>query len=318
MLDRECATDARRHNRLAVIGLAAIVGFVVFCFLGPLVYHPTSTSAQLMAANKPPGTPNFPLGSTNTGYDMLHQLMLGGRASLLIGVGAALLASAFGTLWGAVAGYVGGPVDALMMRIVDAFLSIPLLFVLLFLSRLTTPSVPSLTLGIAAFAWLGPARLVRGETLTLGNLEFVQAVKGMGGGNSRIIVRHVLPNAVGTIVVNATFQVADAILAPPRLSYSASASPPHAEWGGLLAGRHLARLRPLLVDDRLPAGDRGVGDARSTRRRRWARPLRRAPAGGARGMSDVIAFPGHDTCCRRCCRPLARWRSFAAGTGTEQ
>lgn len=225
-----------RHNRLAVIGLAAIVGFVVFCFLGPLVYHPTSTSAQLMAANKPPGTPNFPLGSTNTGYDMLHQLMLGGRASLLIGVGAALLASAFGTLWGAVAGYVGGPVDALMMRIVDAFLSIPLLFVLLFLSRLTTPSVPSLTLGIAAFAWLGPARLVRGETLTLRTREFVQAVKGMGGGNSRIIVRHVLPNAVGTIVVNATFQVADAILALAALSYlGLGIPPPHAEWGGLLA-----------------------------------------------------------------------------------
>jgi len=225
-----------RGNRLAVAGAVVIVGFVAFCFLGPLVYHPTSTSAQLMAANKPPGTPNFPLGSTNTGYDMLHQLMLGGRSSLMIGLGAALLASIVGTLWGAVAGYVGGPVDAVMMRIVDAFLSIPLLFALLFFSRLTTPSVPSLTLGIAAFAWLGPARLVRGETLTLRTRDFVVAVKGMGGGNLRAITRHVLPNTIGTIVVNATFQIADAVLALAALSYlGLGIPPPHAEWGGLLA-----------------------------------------------------------------------------------
>lgn len=224
------------QNRLAVLGLAILVGFFLFCFFGPLVYHTDQVHTQLGEANLPPGSPGHPLGTTNTGYDVLGRLMLGGRSSLIIGVGAALLASVFGAIWGAIAGYVGGPVDAVMMRIVDAFLSIPLLFFLLFMSRVVTPSVTTLTLGIALFAWLGPARLVRGETLTLRTREYVQAVRTMGGGNTRVVTRHILPNTVGTIMVNATFQVADAVLALAALSYlGLGIPPPHAEWGGMLA-----------------------------------------------------------------------------------
>lgn len=223
-------------NRLGLVGLAIVVAFVIFCFLGPLVYHTDQVHTRLAEANQPPGSPGHPLGTTNTGYDVLGRLMVGGQSSLVIGVGAAVLASLFGSVWGAIAGYVGGVVDSMMMRVVDAFLSIPLLFFLLFMSRVITPSVPSLTLGIALFAWLGPARLVRGEALSLRTREYVQAVRSMGGGNVRVVVRHILPNTIGTIMVNATFQIADAVLALAALSYlGLGIPPPHAEWGGMLA-----------------------------------------------------------------------------------
>jgi peptide/nickel transport system permease protein len=223
-------------HKLGLVGLVIVIFFVLFCFVGPLLYQTNQTEAALDQANLPPGTDGHPLGTTNVGYDVLGRLMVGGQASLLIGVGAALLATLVGSFWGAIAGYFGGGADSVMMRIVDAFLSIPMLFFLLFLSRLVTLNVPYLILGIALFTWLGPARLVRGETLTLRTREYVQAVRVMGGGGPRIVFRHILPNSVGTIMVNATFQVADAILALAALSFlGLSIPPPHAEWGGMLA-----------------------------------------------------------------------------------
>ncbi|GAA3525308.1 ABC transporter permease [Amycolatopsis ultiminotia] len=210
--------------------------FVAFCFLGPLVYHTEQVATNLAGADLPPG-PGHPLGTDDVGYDELGRLMAGGRTSLEIGVAAALLATVFGTLWGAIAGYVGGFADAVMMRIVDTFLAIPTLFFLLILAAIFTPTVSLLIVVVSFGAWLSPARLVRGETLSLRTREYVQAVRMMGGGGRRAVLRHVLPNAVGTIVVNATFQVADAILLVASLSYlGLGIAPPHADWGNMLAG----------------------------------------------------------------------------------
>jgi peptide/nickel transport system permease protein len=223
------------ENKLALIGAIIIVLIALFCFVGPLVYHTNQISSNLSISNNPPGH-GHPLGTDNVGYDELGRLMAGGQSSLEIGFAAALLAGVFGVLWGAVSGYFGGIIDTVMMRIVDALLSIPVLFVLLLMAAIVHVNQLNLTLAVAFFAWLVPARLIRGETLTLRTREYIQAVKGMGGGAGRSIFLHIVPNALGTIVVNITFQVADAILALAALGYLGfGIPPPAANWGSMLS-----------------------------------------------------------------------------------
>ncbi|WP_405164662.1 ABC transporter permease [Nocardia sp. NBC_01499] len=223
------------ENKLAVAGLGLIVFFLLFCFLGPVFYHTDQIATNLADANQPPSA-THPLGTDDVGYDELGRLMVGGQGSLEIGVAAAIIATVFGTLWGAIAGYVGGFLDSAMMRVVDTLLAIPTLFLLLILSSIFTATVGLLIVVVSFAAWLTPARLVRGETLSLRTREYVQAVKMMGGTNSRAVLRHIMPNAIGTIVVNATFQVADAILLVAALSYlGLGIAPPHADWGNMLS-----------------------------------------------------------------------------------
>lgn len=223
------------ENKLAMVGAVIIVAVALFCFVGPLVYHSNQVISNLANANNPPAA-SRPLGTDNVGYDVLGRLMAGGQTSLEIGLVAALLAGLFGVIWGAIAGYFGGVIDAIMMRIVDALLALPVLFVLLLMAAIVKVNQVNLTLAVAFFAWLVPARLIRGETLTLRTREYIQAVKGMGGGATRSIIRHIIPNAIGTIVVNITFQVADAILALAALGYLGfGLPPPAANWGNMLS-----------------------------------------------------------------------------------
>jgi len=222
-------------NKLALVGSFLLVAIAVFCFIGPLFYHSNQIASDLNIANTAPKH-GHPLGTDNVGYDELGRLMVGGQSSLEIGFAAALLAGVFGVLWGAVSGYFGGIIDTIMMRIVDALLSIPVLFVLLLMAAIIKVNQLNLTLAVAFFAWLVPARLIRGETLTLRTREYIQAVKGMGGGASRSVFLHIIPNALGTIVVNITFQVADAILALAALGYLGfGIPPPAANWGSMLS-----------------------------------------------------------------------------------
>jgi peptide/nickel transport system permease protein len=223
------------ENRLAIAGLTIVVFMVLFSFVGPLVYHTNQTAANIADASLPPSL-QHPLGTTDTGYDVLGRLMVGGQTSLEIGLGAAFIAATFGALWGATSGFLGGSVDAVMMRTVDSVMAIPPLFLLLFLALLVVPSVPTLILVIAFISWLIPARLIRGETLSLRSLVYVEAVKMMGGGRTRTILRHILPNTLGTIMVNSSFQVADAILIVAYLSYLGLGIPPPASnWGDMLS-----------------------------------------------------------------------------------
>jgi peptide/nickel transport system permease protein len=222
------------ENRLAAIGLGMIIVIALFCFAGPHIWHTDQIHNDILNANQHPSR-HHPLGTDPVGYDVLGRLMKGGQTSLEVALGAAFLAVILGTLWGAIAGYVGGVVDGFMMRIVDALLAIPALFLLLFLAAVTTPSVWMLIFVLGGIAWLAPARLVRGEVLTLRTSEYVQAVRVMGGGPVRIVLRHVVPNTIGVVVVNATFQVADAILIVAALSFlGLGIPPPAANWGGML------------------------------------------------------------------------------------
>ncbi|WP_218004425.1 ABC transporter permease [Microtetraspora niveoalba] len=224
------------ENRLALVGLAMFVLLAAVCFLGPLFYHTDQVHTDLAAVHLPPGTDGHPLGTDGVGYDQLGRLMLGGQTSIIVGLAAGILATVVGTVWGAVAGFAGGWVDAAMMRLVDAMMSIPSLFLFMLLAAIVTPSVSMLILIIGAFAWLGPARLVRGEALSLRSREYIQAMRSMGGTGGRAVRRHIIPNAIGTVIVNATFQVADAILYVAYLSFlGLGVPPPAANWGGMLS-----------------------------------------------------------------------------------
>ncbi|MGZ4493171.1 MAG: ABC transporter permease [Nocardioides sp.] len=224
-----------RENRLAVLGIGIVVFFVLFCFVGPLFYHTDQVTSNLAISNEAPSGAH-PLGTDSNGYDQLGRLMYGGQASLEVGIAAALLATIFGTLYGAVSGYVGGAVDATMMRLVDGMLSIPSVFLLLVLATIFSPGPGVMILLIAFLSWLGAARLIRGEALSLRVREYVQAVRVMGGSNTRAIVRHIAPNAIGTVVVFASFTVADSIIILSILGYlGLGIQPPKTDWGSMLS-----------------------------------------------------------------------------------
>jgi len=224
-----------RISPLGIVGLATIAAACLFCFVGPLVYHTNQVASNLAASNLKPGH-GHPLGTDDNGFDILGRLMVGGQSSLEIGAAVAVLATSFGVIWGAIAGFTGGFLDAAMMRIVDVILAVPALFLLLILATSVAPSTLELIVVLSFLAWQVPSRLVRGESLSLRTREFVQAVKVMGGGSARSVIRHIIPNTVSTIVVNATFQVADAILILAILSYLGfGLPPPAATWGGMLS-----------------------------------------------------------------------------------
>ena len=223
------------RNRLAVAGVGIVVVIVAFSFLGPVFYHTDQVHTRLALINLPPSSAH-PLGTDNVGYDVLGRLMLSGQSSIIVGLSAALLATIVGTLWGAVAGYVGGAVDAVMMRVVDSVLAIPPLILILLLASVFTVSTPVLIFVVAIVAWLAPARLVRGEAISLRTREYVQMARAMGGRHGWIVLRHIAPNAIGTIVVQATFEVANAILLLAALSYlGLGPAPPATNWGSMLS-----------------------------------------------------------------------------------
>jgi peptide/nickel transport system permease protein len=223
------------ENKLAVAGVIIFAVIFLFCFVGPLLYHTDQIHVNLAIADQAPSAAH-PLGTDDNGYDVLGRLMSAGQVSLEVGIAAAILATIVGVLWGAVAGYFGGLLDAVMMRIVDAMLSIPTLFLALVVVAIITPTKPILILVVALTSWLTTSRLVRGEALSLRVREYVQAMKVMGGGGTRAVMRHIAPNALGTIMVNATFQVADAIYLVATLSYlGLGIPPPSGDWGGMLS-----------------------------------------------------------------------------------
>jgi peptide/nickel transport system permease protein len=223
------------ENKLAVTGVAIFVAMVLFCFAGPFLYHTDQIHVNLAIENMAPGK-GHPLGTDDNGYDVLGRLMSAGQISLEVGIAAAALATFLGVFWGAIAGYFGGVLDAVMMRIVDALLSIPTLFLALVVVAIVSPTKWILILVIALTSWLTTSRLVRGEALSLRVREYVQAMKVMGGSGARAVLRHIAPNAIGTIMVNATFQVADAIALVVALSYlGLGVPPPEQDWGGMLS-----------------------------------------------------------------------------------
>jgi peptide/nickel transport system permease protein len=223
------------QNRLAVIGVAVVVLVTVFSFIGPLLYHTDQLNPNLVNVNLAPGG-GHPLGTDHEGFDVLGRLMEGGKSSIEVGLAVGLVATLVGLIYGAISGYVGGALDGVMMRLIDVGYAIPVVFLFIFMAQVYKPTLALLIVLLTLVSWLIPARLVRGETLSLRTREYVQAVQVMGGRSWRIIVRHIIPNTIGTIMVTVTFQIANAILALAVLQYLGFGLPPTTPtWGSMLS-----------------------------------------------------------------------------------
>ena len=225
------------HNKLAIISVAFLVALVLFCYLGPIFYHTNQTNqaaALNVAWNAPPSMHHL-LGTDSSGFDELGRIMYGGEYSLSLGILAGIITIIVGTIYGMVAGFIGGVVDTVLMRILDAFLSIPLLFLLITLIAIFQRSTVFLILIIGTTLWFGNARIIRGDALLIKKLEYSQAATAMGASKWHIIKRHVFPNSMSNIVTVATFSVADAILFLSTLGFLGLGIPaPQTDWGTMM------------------------------------------------------------------------------------
>ncbi|PZS02172.1 MAG: peptide ABC transporter permease [Candidatus Chloroheliales bacterium] len=267
-LDREQISTAKEETQLSVIWRRfrkhklAVVGLGILCTLGALAltaqfwtpYDPTvpgfNAGVQSFAS---PGyvNPNngnvYIMGTDNIGRDVLSRLAYGGQVSLSVGLLCTLLVAMIGTIVGSIAGFFGGFVDALLMRIVDLVLSLPFLPMLLALSVVLGPGYWTIVIILTLFGWPGTSRLVRGSVLSLRNLDFVEATRALGASNTRIITRHLLPNSLAPIIVDATLNVGGFIVAESSVSFLGfGISEPTSSWGNILAGlEDVARQAPL-------------------------------------------------------------------------
>jgi peptide/nickel transport system permease protein len=218
---------------------AGAVALGVAALLAALVPHLSPyghDQIDLSSIKVPPG-PGHWMGTDELGRDVATRVFTGMRLSLAIGLAGALAASVLGAGLGSIAGYSGGLVDGALMRLVDLQLSIPVLPVLIVISAVTRPTVPVLVLLVAAFAWMEPARIARGETLRLKEQEFAQAAAALGASGARVVGRHLLPNAAGPLIVAGAILVGRVIVMESVLSFlGLGVQPPDPSLGNLLYG----------------------------------------------------------------------------------
>jgi len=241
---RDALRRFRRH-RLAMIGTTVLLVMVVAVVAGPLAWRLPVNEIDFKQKLKGP-TWSHPLGTDDLGQDLLARMLYGGRISLAVGVAAMLIAISLGTAIGAASGYLGGAVDHTLMRLTDLFLSIPalpllLLIVYLFRDALKKAIGPEagvfvlIVVVIGGLRWMPVARLVRAQFLSLREKEFVEAARGLGAPPLRQVVRHILPNAMGPVIVAGSLDVAAAIIAESTLSFLGLGFPPDIPtWGRLL------------------------------------------------------------------------------------
>jgi peptide/nickel transport system permease protein len=244
------------RNRLAVAGFVVLVLMGAAALLAPLLYHATATYDPSTYFNlrqtRPFEGPSWQhlLGTDDLGRDELARILYGGRVSLLIGISSMFMAIFVGVTIGALAGYFGGIIDNLLMRVTDIILAIPLYLLLFVLSAsFSNGTIVSVVILIALFGWTYTARLVRSEFLALKEREFVMAARTLGASNFRLMVRHILPNAAGPIIVSATLLVGANIITESILSYFGfGIQIPLASWGTMVAdGKDYFLEHPMLV-----------------------------------------------------------------------
>lgn len=226
-----------RSHRLALLGLIMIGLLVLACVIGPYLLPYDSLYIDLRARFAPPFTGNHYLGTDPLGRDLAARLFMAGRISLLVGFTAMVLATMVGTVVGVIAGYRGGWISAVLMRIVDGFLSYPSIFLLLALAAVLKPSPIMITVIIAVTSWMEVARIVEAEVRSLREREFVMAGRMLGLSRMHIMFREILPNVTGPIIVAATLTVARAILLEAYISFLGfGIQPPLPSWGNMLNG----------------------------------------------------------------------------------
>lgn len=242
-----------KKHKLAVAGLCVLIILYSMAIFAPLLapYDPAGTMDDLLFIDKAPTykpyqdinmegveatfPPNY-FGRDELGRDVFSRCLYAGRVSLTVGFVSVTIYITIGTIWGSLAGYYGGWIDNLMMRVVDAIMSIPTLILLITVMTIFKPSIYNVMVVIGITGWTGIARYVRAEFLSLKKRDFTEAARCIGAKNRRIIFRHILPNAMAPIIVSATMGIAGAILTESTLSYlGLGVQPPDASWGNMLS-----------------------------------------------------------------------------------
>ncbi len=288
------------RNRLSLTALFAVFAIIVMALLAGIVSPRNPMAIDVHNVLSPP-SPSHPFGTDELGRDVLSRMIWGSRVSLKVGFIAVGLAILMGTLVGAVAGFYGGKVDALLMRFVDIMLAFPTFFLILAVIAILEPSIYTIMAVIGFTGWMDVARLVRAEFLTLRERDFVVAAKAMGAGNLRMMFKHILPNAMAPVFVAATFGVAGAILTESGLSFlGLGVQPPNPSWGNILtAGKDnievawwlslfpgLAILVTVLSYNLVGEGLRDALDPRLWEHERSGVPDREKTPGGGTGAEQ--------------------------------
>jgi peptide/nickel transport system permease protein len=223
-----------RHNRFAMAGAFVVVGLFLISFLAPFITPCDPTTIDAYHVLLPPSSAHW-MGTDELGRDVFTRVVYGARISLKVGFVAVGIAIAIGTVVGLLSGYYGGWVDSILMRFVDIMLCFPTFFLILAVIALLEPSIMYIMLIIGITGWMGVARLVRAEVLSVKERDFITAARSIGASNFRIIFRHILPNAAAPVFVAATLGVAGAILTESALSFlGIGVQPPTPSWGNIL------------------------------------------------------------------------------------
>ncbi len=232
---RARARPALLRSPLTIIGLVLIALFALCAILAP-VLAPMSPIDQILSQRLKPSSPEHWLGTDQLGRDMLSRLIYGARISLTIGLVVVGLAGTFGTVLGLIAGYIGGLLDEVLMRLTDIFFAFPALILAMAIAGALGPNLNNAMIAIAAVTWPIYARLVRGQVLSLREREFVEAARSIGASTPRILWRHLLPNTLAPLLVQASFDMGGAILSAAGLSFIGfGAQPPTPEWGVMIS-----------------------------------------------------------------------------------
>jgi peptide/nickel transport system permease protein len=231
------------------VGLFIVLLAIVAAVFGPLV-TPYDPAGQELARRLEPPSLSHPLGLDELGRDILARLVSGARISLLVGLAVVSVSATIGMLLGSIAGYFGGRIDDVISRVVDVLMAFPGILLAIALVAVLGPSLSHVVMALSGIGWVGYARVVRGQALRTRELDFVQAARALGAGPIRIVLRHVLPSALPSVVVQATLGMAGAIIAEASLSFlGLGVQPPTPSWGTMLdAGRsHLFDAPHLTV-----------------------------------------------------------------------
>jgi len=237
-----------RKNRLAIISLVIFVAICLFCILGPYFSSHDAESQDLRMGATAPSLAH-PFGTDPLGRDLMVRVMEGGRISLMVGLIATLVSLMIGVIYGATAGYLGGKVDAAMMRFVDLLYALPFTIFVILLMVAFGRSLWLIFVAIGCVEWLSMARIVRSGVIGLKKQEFVEAAVSLGYSHSRIIVRHLIPNVMGPVIVVATLTVPAVMLLEAFLSFlGLGVQPPNASWGVLInEGQQNMEILPWLL-----------------------------------------------------------------------
>jgi len=232
---------------LTMVALAVIALFAIGAVLASVV-APYDPLAQDLASRLQPPSQAHWLGTDQLGRDLLSRILYGARISLIVGVVVVALAGALGTFVGLIAGYTAGLADEGLMRLTEVFLAFPPLILAMAIAGALGPSLGNAIIAIAAVTWAVYARLSRGQVLSLRRREYVEAARAIGAGRTRIIARHLLPNAIAPLLVQASFDMGSAIISAAGLSFIGfGAQPPTPEWGVMISeGRNFISTEPWL------------------------------------------------------------------------